>query len=686
MPKLTLNNNEVEFTQGQTLIQVAEDNGVEIPRFCYHPKLSIAGSCRMCLVEVERMPKLAASCHMPAGDGMVVQTHSEKVMNARKSVMEFLLVNHPLDCPVCDEGGDCDLQDMSYAYGRPKGRMNDEKRVIGVKNYGPIIQDFMTRCIHCTRCVRFSQEIAGVPEMGAIFRGSHMEIGTYIDSAISSELSGNLADICPVGALTSKPNKYDCRTWELKSTPSIDVFDAVGANITVNHLNDKVYRIIPRENNEINETWIGDKTRHAMDALSLQRLDTPYVRNANNLQAVSWEEAIKSLVEKLNETKGENNQVSALAGNMVDVETMFVAKKILETLSSHMYEVRTDGFILNNKVDYTFNTPIADLEQTDACLIVGTNLRKDAPLINARLRKTFLKSKEELKVALVGQAYDLTFDHQYLGDDVSVLESILDGSNEFAQILESAEKPTIIIGHDVLSRADDAWEIYKLVQAISTKYNVVSSEWNGFNVLHNYASQVGGMAIDFISPDGIKDIYEKSLNKEIKVTILIEPDNIDMEKIKDTFIVLIGHHGDGEITKYADIILPSTAYTEKESLFVNVEGRVQKTSKVVDFIKNAKSSLDIMSLIAKALGVNALNIDTDVHALLLKEYKEFATLNQAGIIKTKTIKTIDAKEFKLNKAEKITNSFENYYQSDTISKLSPTMAKCVATIVNKGEC
>ena len=581
MTKLTIDGKEIEVPAGSSVIQACEAAGVEIPRFCYHERLNIAGNCRMCLVEVSPgPPKPQASCALPVAENMVVKTNTPMVKKAREGVMEFLLINHPLDCPICDQGGECDLQDQAMEYGTGISRFEENKRAVQDKYMGPLIKTQMTRCIHCTRCIRFSSEVAGVPELGATGRGEHMEVGTYIEKAISSELSGNLVDICPVGALTSRPYAFVARPWELTKTESVDVMDAVGSNIRVDARQNTVLRILPRLNEDINEEWISDKTRHACDGLRTQRLDVPYVRKDGKLQEASWDEALKVVAEKLKSVPG--GKIAAIAGDMACAESMFALRELMLSLGSPHLDCRQDGAKLDasDRASYIFNTTIAGIENADVILLVGTNPRHEASLINARIRKTYLKGK--LKVYAIGDPVNLTYKTDWLGNNPKLLNDIAAGKHPLSEVLKKAEKPMIIVGQGALARADGA-EILKASRAIADAHGLVKEGWNGFNVLHRAASRVAGLDMGFVPQAGGKDvqgILEAARKWDIEVVYLLGADEIDTSQLGNAFVIYQGHHGDKGAHR-ADVILPGAAYTEKSATYVNTEGRVQQTTAAV---------------------------------------------------------------------------------------------------------
>lgn len=679
MPKLTVNGQEVEFEQGMTVLQACELAGEEIPRFCYHERLEIAGNCRMCLVQIEGgPPKPAASCAMPAGDGMKVHTNTPMVKKAREGVMEFLLANHPLDCPICDQAGECDLQDQSMAYGRGGNRFEENKRAVKDKYMGPLVKTQMTRCIHCTRCVRFITDVAGVEELGAVFRGEHMEISTYVEKSLTSELSGNIIDLCPVGALTSKPYAFKARPWELRKTESIDVMDAVGSAIRVDARGKEVMRIMPRLNEEVNEEWLDDRARFSCDGLKLQRLDTPYVRKAGKLKPVSWEEAYSAIAKKVADTKPE--KMAAIAGDMVDVETLTVAKDLFASLGVTNIDCRQDGSSVgaDSRVSYLFNTTIAGIEEADAILLVGTNPRKEAPILNARIRKTF--TKKNIPIASIGEEADLTYPHSYLGNDAKILEEIAKGKHAFAKVLEKAKRPIIVLGSNVFTRSD-AEAILDVSKTICEKYGLYSPEWNGFNVLHRAASRVGGLDIGFLPREKGKstnEILAATKKGELDVVFLLGADELDMTALEKAFVVYQGHHGDAG-AHAADVILPGAAYTEKSATYVNTEGRVQRTQLAVYPVGEAKEDWLILHELAKILGKSLpyLNIN-EVRKRMVQIAPHLAQLDEVVSADWDVfgeVGKLDKKPFE--------NPIKNYYLTNPIARVSRTMAKCVSDILGE---
>ena len=585
MPKVTVDGVEIEVPQGATVLQACELAGKEIPRFCYHERLSISGNCRMCLVEVSPgPPKPQASCALPAGEGQVIRTDSEMVKKAREGVMEFLLINHPLDCPICDQGGECDLQDQSVAYGRGGSRYHEHKRAVTEKYMGPLINTVMTRCIHCTRCVRFSEEIAGVDEIGALYRGENTQITTYLEHAAKHEMSANVIDLCPVGALTSRPYAFEARPWELKKTLSIDVSDAVGANIRLDARGREVLRILPRVNDDVNEEWLSDKGRFQVDGLTHRRLDKPWLRLDGKLQAASWNEAFAAIA-KINPGK----DVAVIAGDLVDCETMFAAKALASALGSTLLEGRQTGldYDCSNLAAVNFNSTLAGIEEADAVLIVGSHVRWEAPLLNARLRKA---AKKGAKFFIVGPQWDPTFPATFLGEDLAVLNKL---PKDADAALKAAQRPALIIGGAGLGKGALA-----ACLSLSDQYNMVRDGWNGFNALHMAASRMGGLMLGYAQQGGIADLVAA----KPKMVISLGADEVDYTKFAGSMIVYIGHHGD-KGAHAADIILPAAAFSEKPGTYVNTEGRVQMADKAVFAPGDAREDWTILRAMADSLGV-----------------------------------------------------------------------------------
>jgi NADH-quinone oxidoreductase subunit G len=659
MPKLTIDGKEVEVDAGLTVLQACEIAGAEIPRFCYHERLSVAGNCRMCLVEMERAPKPIASCAMPVGDGMVITTNSETIINARKGVMEFLLINHPLDCPICDQGGECDLQDQAMGYGSDRSRYAEEKRSVVDKNLGPLVSTVMTRCIHCTRCIRFATEIAGVPELGATGRGEHLEVGTYVEKTLSSELSGNIIDLCPVGALTSKPYAFNARPWELKKTESIDVMDALGSNIRVDTRGAEVLRIVPRNNDDVNEEWISDKTRFACDGLRRQRLDQPFVRKDGKLEAASWDEAFAAIVAKV---KGAGSKIAALAGDQADCESMYALKELLSSLGSSNIDCRQDGAAIGeSRASYLFNSTVAGIEDADAILIVGSNPRLESPVLNARIRKRFLQGP--ISIGVIGEDVDLTYRYDYLGAGPDTLAEVASVSNSFTKVLKKAEKPMIIVGAGALTRADGE-AVLGAARKIAEDTGMISDDWNGFNILQSAASRVGGLDLGFV-PGG-----EFSYG-EMDVVYLLGADEIDMAVLGDAFVVYQGHHGDAGAHR-ADVILPGAAYTEKNATYVNIEGRAQRTQLASFPVGEAKEDWAIIRALSAELG-QTLPFDSlaELRSKMIKATPSLGNIDEVTPAEWGAFGSDGAMS-----SDVFVNPIENFFMTDPISRASSTMAEC----------
>ncbi|WP_282608189.1 NADH-quinone oxidoreductase subunit NuoG [Pelagibius sp. Alg239-R121] len=675
MPKLTIDDREIEVPSGLTVLQACELAGVEIPRFCYHERLSVAGNCRMCLVEMERAPKPIASCAMPVGEGMVIKTDTPTVHKARKGVMEFLLINHPLDCPICDQGGECDLQDQAMAFGFDRGRYAENKRAVKEKFMGPLIKTIMTRCIQCTRCVRFSTEIAGVEEIGLVNRGEHAEI-TTLEKAVDSELSGNLVDVCPVGALTSKPYAFTARPWELRKTNSVDVMDAVGSNIRVDTRGREVMRVQPRLHEDINEEWISDKTRHACDGLGRQRIDQPYVRRDGKLVPASWEEAFGAIASKMDGLAGE--KMAAIAGDLCDAESMFALKQMMNGLGSENLDCRQDGAKLDasTRAAYIFNSSIAGIEAADAVLLVGTNPRWEAPLINARLRKRFLASG--LKIGMIGPQVDLTYQVEYLGAGGETLKDVAEGRSSFSDILKNAERPMIIVGMGALARTDGG-AVLALARKLADEFGMVSDDWNGFNVLHTAASRVGGLDLGFLPGEGGRDlesILDGAGKGEIELVYLLGADEIGMNNLGKAFVVYQGHHGDAGAHR-ADVVLPGAAYTEKNATYVNTEGRVQ-LGRLAGFPPgDAREDWTIIRALSAQVG-EGLPYDNlgQLRQKLIEAHAVFAAIDQVQPGSWTDFGAAGDLE-----AAPFASPVANFYMTDPISRASDTMAKCTEAFV-----
>ena len=670
MPKITINGKEIEFEKGMTVLQACELADVEIPRFCYHEKLSIAGNCRMCLVELDKSPKPIASCAMPAAEGMNIKTNTSFVEKARKGVMEFLLANHPLDCPVCDQGGECDLQDQSMYYGVDKSRFVENKRQVKEKYMGPLIKTQMTRCIHCTRCVRFATEVAGVPEIGAIGRGENMEITTYLEKAMESELSANVIDLCPVGALTSKPYAFEARPWELKKTESIDVTDAVGSNIRVDTYNWEVKRILPRLNNDINEEWISDKTRYSCDGLLKQRLDTPYIKKNNKLQKSSWDEAISLLIDKLKST--DLNEIGGHIGDMINLENALSFKKLFAALKINNLEFRERKFYINSteKMNYIFNSSIKGIDETDLILLIGTNPRLEATMLNARIRKAF--AQRRVPVYSIGDPGNLTYDYIKIGNTTDDIKKVLNKEGEFSKELLSSKKPIIIIGESALELKSGKYIIEEFKNFLKAN-NFINKDWNALNFLPQNASTVGLIDLKIIpnAEEENKTFFEKLENNQFKLLYLLGSDNLNFKK-NNEFIIYQGSHGDRG-AEIADLILPSAAFTEQNGLYENLEGRVQECKKASYPIGEALEDWKIFNLILKKLEKNdhLTNFD-NLREEVLSLIPNFTKLNELPSFKD--IRTSKQSSYFVN--EEVFIKQLDYFFTNAISRASKTMSEC----------
>ncbi|CAI26939.1 NADH-quinone oxidoreductase subunit NuoG [Ehrlichia ruminantium] len=683
MVKLVIDSLEIEVEDGITVLQACELAGIQIPRFCYHERLAIAGNCRMCLVEISGgPPKPAASCAIPVAEGMVVKTNTDKIKKAREGILEFLLINHPLDCPICDQGGECDLQDQTMLYGRGKSRYKEKKRAVKKKNFGPLIENAMTRCIHCTRCIRFLSDVAGSYELGTLGRGEKMEIDTYISNHISSELSGNIIDLCPVGALTSKPYAFKARSWELRHCETIDILDAVCSNIRVDTRGLEVMRILPRVNEEINEEWISDKTRFSYDGLKLQRLDRPYIRKNGQLFPVTWEEAFSTISQKITNTPG--NKIAAIAGDLSDCESMFLLKELMHKLKSDNLECRQDGSILPNNYRplYLFNTGISNIHKADLCLLINTNIRLEAPIINARLRKRYLQGN--IHIASIGTYDNFNYRVENLGNYCSVLQDILDENTDFSQLLKSAKNPMLILGQDALID-NYGYTVFTLAIKIAEKFGMLRHDWNGFNVLHKAAARVGALDVGFVPSYNKKNIVLDIINGvksgEIEVLYLLGADELDISRSDSSFIIYQGHHGD-KGAQIADVILPGAAYTEKSATYVNTEGRVQRTNIAVFPPGMAKEDWVIIQELSKYLKVDMQYNTIDcVRNKLSTIGEQFLEENIGHLIPSKWI-SIDL-GVKLEETSTFINRDFNFYMTDPISRASVIMANCVKAFLGK---
>ena len=645
MAKVKINGNDIDVADGLTILQACEEAGLEIPRFCYHDRLSIAGNCRMCLVDVEGSPKPVASCAMPINDGMSIHTNTQSVKKAREGVMEFLLINHPLDCPVCDQGGECDLQDQTVAFGPENSRFEENKRSVDEKHMGPLIKTYMTRCIHCTRCIRFADEVAGVNQLGAVNRGENMEITTYLEKSIDSELSANIVDLCPVGALTSKPYQFEARPWELKKTQTIDVMDGVGSNVRVDTYGWKVKRVLPVINEDINEEWISDKTRYACDGLLNQRIDTPLIKKDKKFTEISWNEALGNLKEDLLTTKPE--EVAFLLGDFVDLETAYLTKKLADDLNIKTIECRQEGCKIpfNHRSQFLFNSKIKGIDETDCILIIGSNIREEAAIINSRIRKNIVS--KNIPIALIGNNVDLTYDYDYLGNDINIITDILNEKNPFSDELLRAKKPMVIIGQSVLNR-DDSLQIYSLLETFTDKFNLIQDEWNGFNILQLTAARAGGLEVGaFQRSQSLDDILDSSTDK-YRIIISIGADEVNYDKLSNSKIIYIGTHGDRGANA-AQLILPSAAYTEKDSIYINTEGRVQFANKASFPPGDAKEDWKIINQLSELMKLDWSFISqTDVRDAIFSDFphltEDFNELSN-GFIKILDNKTKDENEF-----------------------------------------
>ncbi len=684
MPKLTIDGIEVEAEAGSSVLQACETLGIEIPRFCYHERLSVAGNCRMCLVEMERSPKPVASCAMPVAEGMVIRTNTETVKKARNGVMEFLLINHPLDCPICDQGGECDLQDQAMGYGRDASRYDEPKRAVKDKYMGPLVKTIMTRCIHCTRCVRFASEIAGVPELGLLGRGESAEISTYLEKALASELSGNIIDLCPVGALTSKPYAFHARSWELRKTESVDAMDAVGASIRIDTRGNEVMRVLPRLNDDVNEEWLSDRSRFACDGLRHQRLDKPYIRGADGkLAPASWDDALAAVASKLGGMEG--TKIAAIAGDQCDAESMFALKSLMDGLGSPNLDCRQDGAALDGngaRAGYIFNSGFAGIEDADALLIVGSNPRLEAPVVNARIRKRWLR--DDFPIAVIGQQANLTYGYDYLGAGPQTLAEIADGKHAFAKILKKAERPMIIVGMGALARSDGA-AVLASVRKIAEDTGVVAKDWNGFNILHAASARVGGLDLGFVPGKGGRDvagIIEGAGKGEIEAVYLLAADEIDMNSLGKAFVIYQGHHGDLGAHR-ADVILPGAAYTEKSGTWVNGEGRVQRGQRATFPPGEAKEDWTILRALSgvmdKTLPFDSLGALRDRMA---KAHSVFATLDD--LVPAAWGAFGDTGKGALGEGG-FAPAIGNFYMTCPVSRASATMAECTTVFVNGGK-
>jgi NADH-quinone oxidoreductase subunit G len=701
--KLIVDGKEIEAEESITLLQACEQAGAEIPRFCYHERLSIAGNCRMCLVEWVGAPKPQASCALqvkdvfPNKDGTPakINTKSQYVKRAREGVMEFLLINHPLDCPICDQGGECDLQDQAMGYGRAAfHRFNENKRAVEDKYMGPLIKTIMTRCIQCTRCVRFATEVAGVPDLGATGRGEDMEITTYLEKAFASELSGNAVDICPVGALTSKPYAFNARPWELRKTESVDVMDAQGANIRIDTRGREVLRVLPRLNEEINEEWISDKTRHACDGLKRQRLDRPFVRKGGRLVEATWAEAFSAIAAQVGNTRPE--RMAAIVGDLAAAEEIKALKDLMLALGVANLDCRQDGSKLWGapRQSYLFNTTIAGVESADALLLIGGNPRWEAPVLNARLRKTWLSGN--LRAANIGRPVSLTYPVDQLGASASVLTSLADGSHDFADVLKNARHPMLILGAGALARPDGA-AILKLAAQIAGATGMIGPAisaadggWNGFNVLHTAASRVGALDLGFLPHEGGRDIagiLDGAAKGEIDFVYLLGADELPMDGFGNAFVVYQGTHGDAGAQR-ADVVLPGAAYTEKDGTYVNFEGRVQRGRRATFPPGEAKEDWAILRALSDVLGSRLPYDDRDaLRAAIVADAPHFAEPGALPAPPPADPAIWDAigAAGAIDSSAPLGSSIEDFYLTNPIARASLTMAECSRIYVHPAQ-
>lgn len=659
MPKLKVDGVEIDVPAGATVLQACELAGKEIPRFCYHERLSIAGNCRMCLVEVKPgPPKPQASCALPAAEGQDIRTDSEMVKKAREGVMEFLLINHPLDCPICDQGGECDLQDQSVAYGRGQSRYHEQKRAVTEKYMGPLIKTTMTRCIHCTRCVRFSEEVAGVDEIGALYRGEAMQISTYLEKAAKHELSANVIDLCPVGALTSKPYAFEARPWELKKTLGIDVSDAIGANIRIDSRGREVLRILPRVNDDVNEEWLADRARYCDDGLTRRRLDRPWLRVDGKLQPATWAEALAA-VGRINP----GASLAVIAGDLVDAETLFAAKALAGALGSTLLEGRQTGLAYDTSslAAVAFNSTLAGIEDADAILIYGSQVRDEAPLLNPRLRKAV---KKGAKVFLIGPWWDPTYPATHLGDDAAVIDALPEA---VASVFANAARPAIIIGGGALAKGGLASGL-----AFAETFKLVREGWNGFNVLHFAAARMAGLMLGYAQAGGIADIVAA----QPKLVLSLGADEVDWSKFAGSMIVHIGHHGD-KAAHVADVILPGAAFTEKDGTYVNTEGRVQYAEKAVFAPGDAREDWTILRALADAFGVS---VGFDSFAEMRSAM--IAAVPALGVEGLAQYGALPAAPAGARASGVIAYPVKDRYLTNAIGRASPTLQRCSAELIH----
>ena len=671
MVKLTIDTDEIEVPSGTTVLQACEQAGREIPRFCYHERLSIAGNCRMCLVEIEKAPKPIASCAYPVAEGMVVKTDTAMVRQARRGVMEFLLINHPLDCPICDQGGECDLQDQAVSYGMDHSRYAENKRAVKDKYLGPLVATFMTRCIQCTRCIRFATEVAGVPELGATARGENMEIGTYVEKALTSELSGNLIDICPVGALTSKPYAFVARPWELSKTESVDVLDALGAPIRVDARGPEVLRILPRMDDSLNEEWLGDKSRFSFDGLKRRRLDQPWLRRDGKLQPASWQEAFSAIASRMNSLDG--SRIGAIAGDLCDAESMIALADLMAAFGSKNLDCRQDGAALDpsRREFYLFNSTIEGVDAADALLLIGSNPRHESPVLNARIRRRWMAGG--FPIGVIGPHTELTYDTTILGDGKDAFAGLLDGSHDFAKVLRGAKRPMIVVGQGALTRSDGA-AILAAAWKFAESVGALTADWHGFNVLHTAAARVGGLDLGFVPGPGGLDLAGM-MNGGVDLLWLLGADEFDTQRIgADTFVVYQGHHGDRGAAR-ADVILSGAAYTEKNGTYVNTEGRVQRGYRVVFPPGEAQEDWRILRAFSQIAGHVLPYDDLDTLRARLERANPVFGRQGAPRFGANDLSAPAGDAGAISDAP-FAPAIANYYLTNPISRASATMAEC----------
>jgi len=679
MTKLIVDGKEIDVPPEYTLLQACEAAGAEIPRFCFHERLSIAGNCRMCLVELQGSPKPVASCAWsvrdcrpgPKGEPPVVNTKTPMVKKAREGVMEFLLINHPLDCPICDQGGECDLQDQAMAYGVDASRYHENKRAVEDKYIGALVKTVMNRCIHCTRCIRFASEVAGVPELGAIGRGEDMEITTYLEHAMTSELQGNVVDLCPVGALTAKPFAFAARPWELSKTESIDVMDAIGCAIRLDARGREVMRVLPRVNDAVNEEWISDKTRHVVDGLRTQRLDVAYIRSAGRLRPAAWPEAFEAIAARVRAARP--TRIGAIVGDLAAAEEMFALKELMSRLKVENLDCRQDGAALDPKLGratYLFNATIAGIERADALLIVGSNPRKEAPVLNARIRKRWRMGK--FPIGVVGERVDLTYAYEYLGAGPDSLAELADGHHDFSAILPAAERPLILLGQGALARPDGA-AVAALAAQVAVQFGAVTDGWNGYSVLHTAAARVGGLDLGIVPAAGGPGAREMAKAGAMDVLFLLGADEIEISP--GAFVIYIGTHGDRGAHR-ADVILPGAAYPEKSGLYVNTEGRVQMATRATFPPGDAREDWAILRALSAVLGAK-LPYDSlrELRAALFKAHPHLQRIDAIMPGDAAHIRALAGRNDTLDRAP-FRSPISDFYFTNPIARASAVMAEC----------